>query len=245
MLISSDLTTTIPHKPEFFIAQCSDGRVRWLFKKIFIDKLPGIYFKYINPGPFVSPYWLYILLQCPLALTAGAIMKALIAVRSWASTSRFWSERMRSLLEQLIYGAYPLLGWLKNASPYAAFRLAIKLGARKAIVVAHKDCGAHNDNLGPNGRALADVLARRNAVYVMEALKRTVSPDTGVRFYVLFVNFARKWIELYDPATRRWAPMTRQAIEDLVGSKLPQDIPALFDELLAANVAHDEHCAVH
>jgi hypothetical protein len=238
MLDSSPSIPKIPHNPEFFIAQCSDARVRWLLKRIFIDKIPGLYLKYINPGPFVAPYWLHVLLQRPCAFSAGALLQALIVIWSCFAGKYISTEK-------LIYRAYPLLGWLKNASPYAALRLGIKLGARKAIVVSHQDCGAHNDNLGPGGRALAGELARHNAVYVMEALKRTVSAETGVTFYVWFVNFAGKCIELYDPAARTWSPMSRQAIEDIIGSELPREVADLFDELLAANVASHEHCVGH
>jgi hypothetical protein len=214
--------TQVPlHRPRFAIFKCSDGRLQLVLQSVFRDEAPGNFFKMVNPGPMVPPYLFHALIQRPVERISGSVLKGCSWIRKQVMNSRFGTERMGYRMERFIYRAHFYFGWAAISGTYGAFRYAIsQKGVRNTIIVVHEACGAHEENLGPNGRDMWNRMIKQNAIQTMQKLSRLEEARLIENWHLWFVGFSKRGIQTYDHARGEWVAMTLTDIERVLGRKL-------------------------
>jgi hypothetical protein len=155
-------------------------------------------------------------------------------LRSAVLNSRFGdSAKVRQLADSIVVTAQARLGWLAITESYGAFRYAVEArGARQTIVVIHEACGAHEENLGPEGRDLWDQVVKRNGLHIVEKLKRLPEGALIKRWNVWFISFSTRSILAYDQNLKVWYELTVEDLEQILGAPVKLDsITQAFDRI--------------
>jgi carbonic anhydrase len=239
-------TPVPPHTPKFAVFKCSDGRLQLVLKSIFIDRPPGNFFKIVNAGPLLAPYGFYLIVQRPFELIMGPVLKFCGWIRKRVLESRFGSSpAMQLRMEEFVFRANRMFGWMAITSTYGALRYAIAAkGVRNVIIVVHEACGAHEENLGPHAKDLWNRMIKRNAVDNMKKLNGMPQSKLVENWHLWFVCFSKRGIQSYDHASGTWVIQQLEDIERVVGEKLPAtDTSDLFKEVWEVPVDHtcDDH----
>jgi carbonic anhydrase len=238
------MTQVPPHKPRFAVLKCSDGRLQLVLQNVFRDKAPGHFFKITNAGPLVPPYAFHRLVQHPLEWVSGKMLKTVSRARMRLLKSRFGkSEAAQQRIENFLYKAHYALGWLAITGTFGALRYAIvQKGVRNVIIVVHEACGAHEENLGPQGKDLWNRTIKRNALDNMRKLNRMPESQAVESWHLWYVNFTKRGIQGFDHETQTWKILTLTDVERIMGAKLPAaDVSQLFDEIWADPVKDGHH----
>lgn len=227
--------TNVPvHRPRFAVFKCSDGRLQLVLQKVLRDRAPGHFFKIVNAGPLVPTYLFYLIAQFPLEIMAAWTLKRVSALRQLILHSRLGrSEKAKLRLERMVYRAHSWFGYLAISGIYGAYRYAITAkGVRNVIIVVHEACGAHEENLGPQGHDLWNRVTKRNAYDNMLKLKKMPESALVENWHLWYVSFSKRRIQQYDHATNTWEAMSVGDLEEILESKLDvAQVSDLFQEV--------------
>ena len=167
-------------------------------------------------------------------MLAAAILKGVSGVRKLVLGTRFGqTPKAQARLERMVYGAHSALGWLAISGIYGAFRYAITAkGVRNVIILVHEACGAHEENLGPNGHDLWNRVIKRNAYDNMRKLKGLPQSRVVENWHLWYVSFSKRGIQQYNHTTQVWEVMSVADIESILGNKLnATSVAELFQEV--------------
>jgi hypothetical protein len=217
-----------------------------VLNSVFKDGAPGRFFKITNAGPLLPPYLFHVLFQHPLEILAGGLLKLCSSIRKGLLNSPFGqSEAAKLRLTGFIKCMHYTFGWLAISGTYGAFRYAIvNKGVRNAIIVVHEACGAHEENLGSDGRDLWVDIIRQSAIDTQRKLSSLPASSLLDSWQLWYVSFSRREIKSFDQATKVWNALTVGEIEKILGCKLDVvTVSELFKEVWTEpeNDGEEEH----